>query len=149
MYEQHLLNHVLVMTLMSHNILREVLWKGVQLPNTMRLKKVFQCRAFLGLLQENILYTFLQKGNIIITVFPKVFDHKAFVSFFVFVFPNSTYKTLVVHRKQFKRKTQICPVSRTRGGRETSRRLESLTGNWILLVFLNTWPMKMSFIPWT
>lgn len=46
-------------------------------------KKVFQCRAFLGLLQENIFYTFLQKGNIIITVFPKVSDHKAFASFFV------------------------------------------------------------------
>lgn len=58
----------------------------------MRLK-VFQCRAFLGLLQENILYTFLQEENIVITVFPKIFDHKAFASFSVFVFPNSTYKT--------------------------------------------------------
>lgn len=36
---------------------------------------------------------FSQKGNIIIAMFPKVFDHMVFVvgcCLFVFVFPNST-----------------------------------------------------------
>ena len=121
-------NHWTTREVPVHDILTEILRKRVKLPDNMRLKNVFPLQSFTGTSTcKNSLY-FLQKGNMIIAAFPKLFHRKAFCLFNFF--SNSTYKTLVVYWTQFKRKNQTDLVYRACGGGETIKiRLWSLIRN--------------------